>query len=172
MIEYMLLESIIPYIAGTVTKTAKNIVSKATDKLTKNITNSSSGDSPSMPEAVAKSVGATNPVTGKPMGGSNNYKPAPAYAQRKSAYSAGVPSGTYAVLFAPFILGLAAMSYIMITSGVTAGAESLAPGGISPLLIGLIIFSVLYLIFIILFFAGRREELKEVKKPRPQKSKS
>ncbi len=168
----MLLESIIPYIAGTVTKAAKSVVSKATNKLTEKVTNNLSGDSPSMPESVAKSVGETNPVTGKPMGAGSNYKQAPTYAQPKSAYSTGAPSGTYAVLFAPFILGLAAMSYVMITSRVTARAEPLAPAGINPLLIGLIIFSALYLIFIILFFVGRREELKEVRKPRPQKSKS
>lgn len=124
----MVLDGILGYVAGTVTKYAKDAAEGIIKKTTKGLTGGI-GEKHDMPEAVAKSVGADY----------DHKKYKPAYAG-------------YAVLFAPLVIGGALIAWLKTTE---TSAANLSPPSLNILLVIVFILTTLYALFLIFAFIGK-----------------
>ncbi len=174
--KYMVLSGIVGYLAGTATKMADSVVKSVSKtisgKASKGITSGGKAG-PKLPPAVASSVepGKINPVTKESLSpgkrGGGNYgpkgggyagktyeaKPAPDYSAAKYA----------AVLLAPLVIGSAWLASIFLRGKSNIPAGQLSPAGMSKGVLLLSIFIIVYLIFLILVFIGKREQAKKGK---------
>lgn len=160
------------YLLSTLTDIGKSAVKSATgaakklvtDPINKAISSVKRGPAPKMPESVAKSVGATHPVTGKSMSSereSGNYEPKKTYGEKPEPAYGGT---TYAALLAPLIIGVAWLAYIFLVGRFDIAAEQLSPSSINRQIFLLSLFIIIYSIFLVLFSVGKEKAKKKIKK--------
>jgi hypothetical protein len=165
------------YLLSTLTDIGKSALKSATGAAKKLVTgpinNAISsvkrGPAPKMPEAVEKSAAPEkfNPVTGEATSsreGRGHYGPEKVYGD-KPAY------GTYAALMVPLFIGAAWLAYIFLLGKSDIGAGQLSPFSIRKQAFLLVIFMVVYLIFVILLYAGKEKAKKNIKKVERQRRK-
>ena len=117
-----------------------------------------------------KTHGKTNPVTGGSDKGGSRYNP-----KNYEAYNNAYRPATAALLI-PLILGAAWMAYLVVGSKAKPAEAQLSPAT-NSLVVSLFIFIIVYSVFLVMLFWGRRNALekKEAKQAgkhiRPSKKK-
>lgn len=146
---------ILGYIAGPLTKYAKyakdaanKIVEGAKNKITEGF-----GKSEPMPETVQKSLGKIHPVTGKDISGKSGDHYGSAYKGDKAEDY----ERAYSVLFLPLVISGAILAWLIISSKSVQTAAQLSPKR-NILFIILLVFTILYALFLILAFIGKKQE--------------
>lgn len=159
----MVLSSLLGYVTGYATKFVDKIVSKFSDKAASGITSGKKG----MPEAVAKSAAPEkfNPATGEQLSSGREsgeqYGPKSGYADK--TYE-GKHYDKAAALLVPLVIGVAWLAYVFLIGRSDIPAAQLSPYSLSKQLFLLSTFMIVYVIFLILFCAGKRKAKKNIKK--------